>query len=187
MSKVTRLEWYERVNAAWPEIMPTMPADEQVAIARRMYRFVMGETWTGPVILTSGNRYTWIRRGTLYVNPEQPINGRRGLVHLLSHYFDNRLNRDTAPHASSHARLELRMVKEIVKRGYLSGSLRKIEKPVQSKTDQKLVKYGHILASIERWERKQKRTENALKKLRRQAKYYERNSKTEKLATTTVH
>lgn len=174
MSRVTLKEWYSRVNAAWPESVPVLTAAEQVHIARRMYRFIVGATWSGSVRLTSGNRYSWIRNHTLIVNPEIPIDSTRGLVHLLSHKFTTLTIRGGKPHGADHARIELRMIKEIVKRGYLTGALKKKEKPAKPVADPQSVKYARILAGIDRWQRKAKRAETALKKLRRRAKHYER-------------
>ena len=174
MSRVTRKDWYERVNAAWGGNVPTLTQAEHVKIARRMYRFIMGATWTGAVQITSGNRYAWIRRGVLIVNPTQPINGRRGDVHLLSHKFDSLLNPDSAPHHSNHARIELSMVKEIVKRGYLTGALAPEAKPEKPAAAPKSVKYACTLRAIERWDAKYRRAANALKRLGRSLKAQER-------------
>lgn len=115
------------------------------------------------IILTSGNRYTR-RRGIWYVNPER---GWKDLVHVLSHYTER------SGHNGKHARMERRMIREVKRRGWLDGSLKRPEKPVERR-DPRQDRYARVLARIESWEAKQKRAANALKKLYRQKRYYER-------------
>lgn len=168
MPRVTRKEWYERVNAEWPAQVPPLTAEEAIRAGRKLYRFALRRTFTGKVRVTSGNRYTWIRRGEMVVNPEK---GWHGLVHLLSHYADDRLRPD-AHHDGKHARLELRMIREVKRRGWLNGTLNRPPKaPVER--DPRQVRYARVLARISVWEAKQKRAVNALKKLYRQKRYYE--------------
>jgi hypothetical protein len=167
MSKVTRKEWYRRVNEAWPSKVPPLTEAEALRAAKRLFRFAMGYTFRGPVKVTSGRRYTWVRRGVLYVNPEQ---GWHSLVHLISHYcHDRSVGAEDQGHNAKHARAELRMIKEVIKRGWLEGKLKdkpKAERPVAA-IDERAVRLAHTDAAIERWERKAKRAANALKKLRR--------------------
>lgn len=184
MSRVTRKEWYTRVNGAWPEQLPELTPIEAIRAARRLYRFVKGRTFPAHnVRLTSGRRYTWIRRSVMFVNPNGHENGsRRGwesLVHDLSHCLAQHLN-----HGGEHARLELRMIKEVIRRGWLDGRLRDKPKVDKPKADPRAVKYARVLASIERWEKKLTRANNALKKLNRQAKRYARIAGS---TSTTVH
>lgn len=168
MSRITRKEWYTRVNVCWPgggAILPALTAPEAIRAARKLYRFATGDTWEPEPFITSGNRYSYIRGGFLYLNPER---GWKTFVHDLSHAFSN------DPHGPDHARLEMRMIKEVIKRGWLSGNLKDRMKPEKPKPDPRSQKHARILARIETWERKRKRAETALKKLRRQANYYER-------------
>lgn len=170
MSRVTRQEWYRRVNAAWPAVVPPLTAEEAVRAGPRLYRFVTGRTWSkfGEVRITSGNRYTWIRRGVMYVNPAQ---GWKGLVHLLSHRLDK-----SGSHGAEHARLELRMIKQVVQRGWLEGKLLAVpvERPAPSAADRAAERYARLCERTSDWERKQKRAMTALKKLARQRAYLER-------------
>jgi hypothetical protein len=172
MAKVTRREWYRRVNAAWPAKVPPLTADEAVRAARKLYRFAMGYTWRGPVRVTSGRRYTWIRHGVLVVNPEH---GWKGLVHLLSHYcHDRSVGADEQGHNAAHARAELRMIKEVIKRGWLAGTLVPKPKPAPVPIDKHAEKVARTEAAIKRWTTKQKRAETALRKLRRRLRALER-------------
>lgn len=174
MAKVTRREWYRRVNAAWPANVPALTADEAIRAARKLYRFGMRRTWTGDVVVTSGNRYTWIRGGVLYVNPER---GWHGLVHLMSHYCHDRTHPETHGHNAAHARAELRMIKEVVRRGWLDGKLRTPEKQEPTAVtplDSRIMRRQRIEQRIKRWTTKAKRADTALRKLRRQLRAIER-------------
>jgi hypothetical protein len=164
---VSRKEWYQRVNAVFPKDLPKPTPEQAVNAARRLYRWMKGHKWTGPVELTSGNRYTWIRRGVFYVNPDCRGEGWSELVHDLSHYFWN-----GKLHAKGHAKLELRMRKEVLKRGWLNPEQVKEAPP---EVDVKAQRYERIKARIKTWEAKERRAKNAIRKLNRQAGYYERS------------
>jgi hypothetical protein len=164
MSHVTRTEWYERVNATWPRPIPQLTAEEAIRAAKRLYRFGMKRTWRGPVRVTSGNRYTWIRRGEMVVNPSH---GWHGLVHLLSHYCHHRNSTVfDKPHGRKHAQLEIRMIKEAIKRGWLDGKL-KSEPKVKAKPPTPNDKLERLRLREKRWITRTKRAATALKKIRR--------------------
>jgi len=121
---VTRREWYGRVNAAWPATIPPLTLPEAARAARRLLRFsgICPKTWLPKVRETSGNRRTWIDSEGLVVNTN---NGWRSFVHRLSHWIHWHKNRHTlAPHDREHAKLELRLVKQVVRRGWIDGRLR---------------------------------------------------------------
>lgn len=174
MSRVSRREWYRRVNAEWPENVPPMTAAEGVRAARRLYRFVTGKTWTGPVKVVSGRRDNDVRRGVMYVSPSGVRDRQTGrhawdrLVHDLSHRFAHFTDIDSS-HGGEHARLERRMVKEVVERGWLDGALKSEAKPEptyeETIADERLTTLARIDVLIEGWERRSKRALNALKKL----------------------
>lgn len=166
---VSRKEWYDRVNAAWPDSPPPLTADEAVRAGRKLYRFVTRKTWTGRVRATSGRRRSWVRYQTIVVNPDQ---GWGDMIHDLSHDLFYRMHPDRKPHDKAHAKLELRMRKEALRRGWLNGSLKPEEKP---RPDQRQQRYQRTLQAIERWESKLKRAENALRKLVARKRYYDRN------------
>lgn len=179
MSKITIREWYGRVNATWPAGPLPIPTErEAAAAARRLYRYALGKTWTGSVEITSGRRYTWVRRGVLVVNPnrqEHQGSGWVSLVHDLSHMFHHRLSSER-PHGGTHARLEIRLIKQVLKRGWLHGALRAhvvLAEPAPQ-ADPRIAKLRNIEAKTKRWTTKLKRAQTALKKLARQERYYRR-------------
>lgn len=164
MSRVSRREWYERVNAEWPAQVPQLTAEEAIRAGRKLYRFALRRTFKGKVRVTSGNRRTWIRRGEMIVNPSH---GWPALVHLLSHYAEN------GPHGGAHARMELRMIRQVKRRGWLDGKLKLPEKPLVVR-DPRRERYARILARLSSWEAKLKRAQHAITKLNRSKRYYER-------------
>lgn len=165
--RITRREWYERVNAAWPRPLPALTAEEAVRASRRLYRYGTKKTWRGDVRVTSGRNLGGIYGGTMLVNPSL---GWEHLVHYLSHDVER------SGHGARHARMELRMIKEVVKRGWLEGKLKVTPKPALAPRDLKAERAARLLGRATRWEAKRKRAETALKKIRRQLRYYERQA-----------
>jgi hypothetical protein len=164
---------YESVNAQWPagtrdgrDLKPT--PQEAMAAAKRLYRFGMKKPFRGKVVLTSGKRHTWIRNHVLYVNPDEGWSGGgwHEIVHSMSHLCAQRLFPNADGHGHQHAFLEKEMIAHVVASGWLDGKLRRDPKPVPDKA---AIKRERTAAAIRRWEAKQRRAANALKKLRRQA------------------
>ena len=123
---MNRADWYKRVNDAWPAEVPKLTAEEAVKAARRLFRFC-GVKVT-ELKVSSGNRNNWGNwAGGFTVNPSK---GWHALVHGVSHWVHYLKTRHTvAPHDKSHARLELRLVRQVVKRGWLTGRLKTQPKP----------------------------------------------------------
>jgi len=114
-TKRDRAIWDRKINDLWKGRAPVLSPEDSVKAALRLYRSEMKRPWTGDVKLVSGNRYTWIRGNTLYVNPDQRLwNGHGGLreiVHLMSHYCHKMRNPGDAPHSIRQAQMERRMTK----------------------------------------------------------------------------
>ncbi len=192
MAKVTRNEWYERVNAAWGEVnveralaLDVAPTPEEaVRAARKLFRFATGQTWEGPVRVTSGNRYTWVNGGALTVNPDRRgrYRGWVSLVHDLSHYLHRyHINPGVRPHTGKHARLEISLIKEVIKRGWLNGSL-KAPEPVAVAPDQQAqrdreVALERLYARRKAWKTKLARAENAIRRINRSITARERHQR----------
>lgn len=107
--------WDRAINDLWDGRAPVLSPTDSIKAAKRLYRSEMKRKWSGPVELTSGNRHTWIRGRTLYVNPdERRWNGKGGLreiIHMMSHYCHRRRNPHDAPHSIRQAQMESRMTK----------------------------------------------------------------------------
>lgn len=167
---------YHSVNGAWPETMPIPTAQEAVTGAKRLYRLIMGRPFRGKVKVTSGNRYTYIRRGVLHVNPnERREPGWHGIVHGLSHHFHRRLHPGHKPHdgRGTHAFIERTMIEHVVNSGWLDG---KLKRPDKAKTDVTALRHQRVRDRLTAWEAKLRRAENAIRKLRRQLAYYDRQA-----------
>src|SRR5205085_9451744 len=158
MSRITRREWYARVNAAWPTPLPPLTGPEALRAFRRLYRYAFHRLPRLPVRLTSGNRRTGRTRTGWAVNP---AGGWHDLVHVLSHYAC------PGAHGGAHARMELRLIKQVLRRGWLDGRLKPVSKPPVPPVDQRAVRYQRVLAGIARWEAKLRRAERALARLHR--------------------
>lgn len=186
MSRVTIREWYRRVSATWPANVPAITNDEALVAARKLFRFALGRRAPEARIVT-GNRVTWVENGILIVNPKRRRHGCdvedagwKDVVHLLSHYCHRQLSNER-PHGGEHARLEMRMIREVLKRGWLSGSLHKAAAPVapeRSKEEKRAIEqaelHARLLSRLRRWETKQKRATTAIKKLTRALRRLER-------------
>lgn len=163
-------KFYEQhVETQWSDKLPQLTEVEAERAAKRLYRFVFKKACKLKVVITSGRNHSYIRNGVLRVNPTQ---GWDNLVHGLSHSFYRRLHPGAKPHSGQHGSLERHMIQHAIASGWLDGKL----KPVSNKqpTDEQLVRYERVLASMGRWESKAKRAENALKKLATKRKYYEK-------------
>ena len=128
--------WDRMVNDKFGGKQPVLSPEESVVAARKLYRHAMGKTFPGRVEVTSGNRYTWVRRGVLYVNPDKPefhTRGLRSLIHDLSHYCHRRLHPNDAPHSVRQARLEAKLVRFALDRGWHEGALKEVAKPLPKK------------------------------------------------------
>lgn len=167
---ISRREWYLRTQVAWPATVPAPTPEEAAAGARKLYRFVTGLTWTRQVHITSGNRYTGVRDdGRLFVNPTARRHGGpwQSIVHELSHSLASSIGIFTA-HSKEHARLEARMIREVIRRGWLDGKLRRPDPPAPTAPPewvQKAARLQRVEELTKQWRTKAKRAATALKKL----------------------
>ena len=101
--------WDRLVNNKWERRSPVLSGEDSIYAARKLYRKAMGQAWRGEFKLTSGNRYTWIRRGVFYVNPNKEtwyLSGLRCIIHDVSHICHYRLRPNHEPHSKHQAYLE---------------------------------------------------------------------------------
>lgn len=176
---VTIREWYERVNAEWPAVVPALDAKAAVNATRRLYRFATGRKLGWRVEVTSGNRHTWGRGGVLKVNPSK---GWREFVHDFSHWLDrvafwiDGKGDGRRPHARQHAQLERRLVREVVRRGWLApkpAAAAPAVAPVP-KPDANASKLAHASKMLAKAERRLKLATTLAKKWRRRVAIYSR-------------
>ena len=171
---------YQRlVNGKWLALqregkLPTPSEQEAVTGAKRLYRKAMGKPWRGAVKITSGHRHTWIRRGTLHVNPGRQSHraGWPDIVHGISHWAHWRLNPQDRPHSEAQLRLERDLTDYAINSGFHLGLL-KTKKRGRKEKDVIKKRYQRILAREKSWRAKLKRAENALAKVQKEQRQYE--------------
>lgn len=142
---------------------------EQHGMSRSAYYRKRGETAPlrkpTPVKITSGNRYTWVRRGVISVNTGR---GWRHLVHMLSHYCHSALRPMDKPHSDNHRHLEGEMVDYVVRSGWLDGKLKPQPRVAKPKPDPVVEQHAKVLARLKAWETKAKRAATAIGKLKKE-------------------
>lgn len=172
---VTRRELYERVNTAWPEVLPVLTFAEAQRAARKLYRYATGKKFPYSFVETSGNRSNWVgrRNGTrvFRLNPER---GWKIFVHHFSHWLHRVGNPDEAPHAKAHARLERRLILQVLRRGWLDGTLREEETPAPAPAPTPNTKLDHARTMLARAETRLKRATTLRRKWARRVRLYER-------------
>lgn len=175
--------WDRFVNNRFDGAQPVLSPEESIAAARKLYRHAFGKAFPGRVELTTGNRYTWVRRGVLYVNPDKReghTRGLRSIIHDLSHFAHSRLNPRDAPHSKRQARLEQRLAKFALARNWHEGGLRKPEpaaKPEpepKAKVDPVVARYRRMVSRRDRWARELERAKRLYAKAESEVRTYER-------------
>lgn len=180
--------WDRLVNERWDGQSPVLSPDDSVKAAKRIFRQAMGRAWVGPVKLTSGNRYTWVRRGVLIVNPDmhqRECRGLRAMIHDLSHYAHSRLHPSEAPHSRRQATLEGKLVTYALKSGFADGRVRplgptpqpKAEPVAKPPVDKVVVKHARMVARRDKYRKEAARIERLLAKAEREVKDYQRRHK----------
>ncbi len=175
--------WDRLVNDRF-EDQPILSPEASVLAARKLYRHAMGKAFTGKVELTSGRRYTWIRRGVMYVNPDcrqSRIRGLRAIIHDLSHWCHYRLHPRDKPHSVRQARLESKLVTFAITRGWHEGALVVEPKPEKPKPDLVVQRHARMISRRDKWRREAERAKRLLAKVEREVRAYER-SHAERLA-----
>lgn len=176
---VSAEEWNRLVNSKWPDDLPIPTDQEAITGAKRLYRRAMGRPFRGKVVATSGNRYTWVRRGVMSVNPNRrrawrPKAGWPDIVHLLAHYCHARLHPNDRPHSHKELDLESDLTRYALAQGFHLGRLRSKPRPAKPTPDRKTAGLQAAQAGLKRWETKAKRADTAIKKYRRKVRYYEK-------------
>ena len=179
--------WYDRnINDGWKAAFdringgfsPEITAHEALAAIRLLWRYEFGKRWPGKpsrVRVTSGRRYTHVYTRGAVINP---AHGWPELIHSLSHRFHALSSPNRGPHGGAHASVEKRLTEYVINAGWLAGTLKAVEKVKvkKPKPNPVVIRHARVLLAIKRWETKAKRAETALKKLRRQQRYYERSN-----------
>lgn len=176
----------DKWKAAFAEEGASKQPSEQEAISavKRLYRKAFGRKLSMPIKTTSGNRFTWPRRGAYYVNPtghsrvfeDRSITmmaGWKQLVHDVSHYAHRQLHPRARPHSNSQLTIERVLTDYVIDNGWLHGKLKTQAKP-KPPVDKVARRAVQVDANITRWEIKLKRAQAALKKYKVKQRYYQK-------------
>jgi len=171
----SKRELYNRlVNNKWPRSIPVPSDQEAITGAKRLFRKAMGRAWRGKVKITSGKRYTWIRGNTFYVNPNDRRNRSwPGIVHDISHWAHYRKNPNDRPHSEKQLYIERDLTDYVLANGFLTGALKSKPRPKAEK-DIVAIRHQRLVEREKSWQAKLKRAQNALKKVQRTKREYER-------------
>jgi hypothetical protein len=159
---------------------PPLTEDEAVRVVRRLSRHVLGVVEFGELRIgrfkengyTCGAAHTNAGAGwRIRVNPAL---GWRALIAELGAYLEQAYRRETKTGWAGIEKMRVRLTREVIRRGWLSGELAPQPKAPPSKDDALRKRLARIAVLEKQWERKQRRAENAIVKLQREAKRIER-------------
>src|SRR5574337_697725 len=167
--------WKDVVTLYHPDV-PT--ADEVEAAVAKLTRFIFGNG-TAPIPVKWGYRRTQVVYD-YYTNPSYHIHAShsdttwRMVIAVMAWVRWDAVGSATRS-LDGHKRTLLR---EVVRRGWLAGTLIPTERPKAEPTKEQIraLKIARLEARIETWEKKQQRAENALKKLRQSLNAYRRHT-----------
>jgi len=168
---------YQRVNDAWDGRGKQVPPLRVAAKAvRALWKLALSRKLEIEIVQTSGNRTSGLaRRAGKRVFAVNCDSGWAEIVHHLSHEAHIRRpvpSGERRHHGPSHALLELKLVRAVMAAGWLDEQLAE----AKPKPDVRVQRAARVEALIGQWEAKQRRAENALKKLYRKQRYYARQN-----------
>lgn len=158
---------YVPVAQAWPATLPPLTRAEAERAARRLFRKFGGVALGSPSMMFAA-RFRRVR--TCWLSSKETSGHFKGwgrLAHDVSHDIFRARHPSFRPHDGGHATLEREIAEFIVAQGWLSGALRPAEPTKPGLEEKRAKRLAQTDAAIERWTRKQRRAENALRKLKR--------------------
>jgi len=160
---------YDRlVESVWKEAsseqMRNVWPNHAKSYVRAMWKAEMGRKFPWKIRIGTGNRRTWLHRRVFTVNPEQ---GWHDINHDMSHFIERR--KTGGAHTNGHLRFE-RHGAQLITRRFLETD----PPPKKEKPDMVAVRATRVEAGIKRWEAKLRRASTALKKLKKQQRYYQK-------------
>jgi hypothetical protein len=166
-------ERYDPIGQVLPPMTPPITrAEAQRAVIKLYKHFGKAElrsaNFGGPIQY----KRTVARRCWASTKPapgSDPNKGWPRLIHDVSHMIFRRRHPRFRPHDGGHATLEREIAQYVVAQGWLdSKPLRPKAAAKLSKGEARALRLARIEAAIQRWQAKQRRAENALRKLKRQ-------------------
>lgn len=176
---------YAPVEHALPPLCPAITRAEAEIASQRLLKAFGKRTADRPAQYRDATWNRPARRCWLSSKPthgDSPHKGWPRLIHDISHIvFAARCPRSRL-HGDGHAALEAEIASYVVQMGWLTGSL----KPKAAAKPTGNDKLASLVEREQRWEAKLRRAENALKKIRRQRKAFERRALTAEKTSATV-
>ena len=165
----TAREYTRVVEAIWKPIpfeqMLNVWPTHAVSYVRAMWKAEMGTKFPWKIRIGTGNRRTWLHSGVFTVNPNQ---GWHDINHDMGHFIERR--KSGGAHTDQQLRLERNGANLIVRR-FLETEPPPLKK---AKPNMIEVRASRVDAGIKRWEAKLRRASTALKKLKKQQRYYQK-------------
>lgn len=158
---------YVPVANTWPAVLPPITRAEAERAGRRLFRH-FGGTALGSPAMNGPARFRRVR--TCWISRAITRGHFRGwgrLAHDVSHDIFEARHPSFRPHDGGHATLEREIAEYIVAQGWLAGALKSAAPVKPSLDDKRAKRLAQTEAALERWERKRRRAENAIKKLKR--------------------
>jgi len=182
---------YERVNALWrdnrqPIRFESRSSQVDFVVAKRLLRNLwrreVGTKFPYRTIKqVTGRKNTWVYRGVVNINCEK---GWADIVHLWSHWIDNRVNPYRRPHSAEHSMIEYRCTKHFFEKDYMQQSTDALSKPkVKKRVNVVAQRYERMLKRQKAWSRKLKLAQTHLAKVEKEIRKYERVHSEEKRTT----
>ena len=164
----TAKDYIRVMGKAWgdvsPEQMRNVWESHAKSYVRAFWKQEIGVKFSWKIRIGSGNRNTWLQGNVFTVNPKA---GWRDINHDMSHFIHWR--KTGLSHKGNHMSVE-RDGAQLIKRRFLESG----PKPKKAKPEVSVV--AKRAASVDRrivgWEKKLKRAKTALKKLKKQKRYY---------------
>ncbi len=159
---------YDRiVESIWKEIPPEQMRNvwpnHAMSYVRALWKAETGRRFPWRIRIGTGNRRTWLHYQVFTVNPKQ---GWHDINHDMAHFIERR--KTGGAHTSRQLTRERNGAHLIVRR-----FLETEPPPKKAKPDMVIVRATRVDAGIKRWEAKLRRASTALKKLKKQQRYYQ--------------
>ena len=163
---------YNRImHKAWQDVpneqLFNVWESHAASYCKAMWKKATGRKLTAKIRFGTGNRYTWIRGRVLTINPSS---GWKEINHDFTHCIERRTTGDS--HSDKHLERE-RQGAEMIRSRFLTEDPQP-EKPKPTTQELQRKRAASVETRIVTWERKAKRAQTALSKLRKQKRYYEK-------------
>jgi hypothetical protein len=172
----TAQEYHDLFRGLWATLGdPPLTEREAAAAMRRLTRHVLGVSEFGEVKFSTRLTHNTYAYGTKYTDYGErwciSINPRFGweqMIDTLAPYLEGAYTRETTTTLAGIERMKVRLTHEVIKRGWIAGTLVPPPKAPPSKEVKIRARIKRIEMLKKQWERKSKRAANAVNKLEKE-------------------